>query len=737
MRSFFLKGLFLLATLVTGCAYAAVDTQQVDSKTVVTQQAVDNLPIASNQAPTIQSTSTSQKTPAESIAVTADTLPVQVAMVSGDYHKYEALNWQNRGYSGGVKDLSIHYTSGDDVTIDASGGAIMGNGDYKGAYSIAKKDVGYMNFDFNQFRKYYDTYGGIFQGRSYDLSRDLFLDIGHFGFETGITNPDYPNVSVYYDHDYKNGSKSMLNWDAAMVGGASKKISPSWEEIDETTDTFGVKGDYTEKGYHLTGDQRWEISRWKTRGYEQRLNTDNSFVSAAATPAGKAVDIANQSDQRIQDQVQETDVMTTTLGADKWYWKDKAFGSSAFRFEHLKNEDRQNIQEFKNGVLSLGTINSTTGALTATSASFNKPDASAHNQQDLSSWVLNLMVSPWNCLSGTGGFKAEVSQRDASSYYPNDTTAPIGTVDSVLKNNTDSNTYKFSESFGLRFKAIPRTAIYSDLSFEQSQNHMLENQITQIATAAPVSRDAIVSEPAITWVTGADFQPMRFINLTSQFHLRDKGMDFNDRFRVSPVQGLVFLEKLHTANMGFTQRATAHICSWAQASFRYLFDNTDYTTRAVYNTEDEKANVLSNTFIYDATVFPLPDLSMTGSFSQIYSQTKTVASASSFYMQPFNSNSSTWMLATDYQAHKKVHLDSSLFYTLANNYGNTQNTSLVNYAAAFNQLGLTVGCKWDLTKDLSVKPQYSFQRYLPNENSGIGGAYDAQIISLQVITTWG
>jgi hypothetical protein len=718
MRSFVRKGLFIPAIFITGAiyAYAAVDTQPSESNTVVTQQSVDSLPIGSKQATASQSTATSQNKPAESLSVTADAMPFQVAMVDGDYHKYEALNWQDRGYSGGVKDLSIHYTSGDDVTIDASGSGIIGNGDYKGAYSITKKDVGYMNFDFDQFRKYYDTFGGIFQGHSDSLSRDLSLDIGHIGFEAGIKMPDLPNVSVYYDHNYKNGSKSMLNWDTIKFGTVSQKISPSWEELDETTDTFGIKGDYTEKGYHLTGDQRFEIARWKTRGYEVRLGNG----SATATDY----------DQRRQDQVQETNVMTTTLGADKWYWGDKIFGSSAYRFEHLKNQDRQNIQEFQsNG----------TPLLTA----LNKSDGSAHNDQDLNSWVLNLMISPWSWLSGTSGFKAEITQRDASSNYPSD--LQTATTNYVALDNTESNTCKFAESFGLRFKAIPRTAVYTDLSFEQSQNHLMVNSRdinfeTGTRTSDNQTRDAIIDEPVINWVTGADFQPFRRLNLTSQVRFQDKDMEFHDRFRITPFEGQVFLEKLHTTDLGLTQRATVRLSGWAQTSFRYLLDNTDYTTRAAYQNEDEKANMLSNTFIYDLSVYPLTNLSMTGSFTQRYDQTKTVLATQkpgTILVPAFTSDSSTWMFSTDYQPHDKVHLDGSLFYTIANNYNQNLPSSLINYAAAFNQLGLTVGCKWDLTKDLSVKPQYSFQRFLPNESNGIGSAYDAQIISLQVITTWG
>ena len=690
----------------TVSAYAAVDTEQSGSATVVTQQSVDNLPTTPNQV-TTPSTATSQNKPVESFSATADVLPAQVAMVSGDYHKYEAMNWQNRGYSGGVKDLSIHYTSGDDVTIDASGSGILENGDYKGAYSMKKKDVGYVDVDFKQFRKYYDTYGGIYQGWSPSLSRDLFLDIGHFGIEAGITIPDLPNISVYYDHNYKDGSKSMLDWGSA-AGITTKKIIPAWKEIKESVDTFGIKGDYTEKGYHFTGDQRWEISTDKTKDVEPT-------VSSATGPGNEIRQYFTT----------DTTVMTTMLGADKWYLNDKVFASSAYRFEHLKNDQVQRLATFNRD-----------GGLTAAS----NPDGDGRNNQDVNSWVLNLMASPWSWLSGTGAIKAEVLQRDGESYYLSGVPSAGQAVPSQLKASADSNTYKLAESFGLRLKAIPRTAVYSDLSFEQSQNHLLVGRI-QAATADPYTsqnRDAIIDEPVITWVTGADFQPVRFLNLTSQVRLSDKDMNFHDTtFRSTPVTGQVFLEKLTTRTAGFTQRATARLSGWAQTSVRYLFDNTEYVARGVTETVDEKANMLSNTFIYDLSVYPISQLSVTGSFSQLYSQTKTVASASSQYVQPFNSNSSTWMLATDYQAHKNVHLDSSLFYTLANNYSDNRNTSFLNYASAFDQLGVTIGCKWDINKDLSVKPQYGYQRYLPNERSGIGGAYDAQIVSLAITTTWG
>lgn len=499
----------------------------------------------------------------------------------------------------------------------------------------------------------------------------------------------------------------MLQWANITGDIPTRKIGPSWQEIKESVDTFGIKGDYTEKGYHFTGDHQWEIAKSKTLVYQQPIT-----VTGGRDAPGTQVR---------QYFTTDTTVMTTKVGVDKWCLNDKIFGSSAYRFIHLKNDQVNKIVSLANGGPNVTAITT--------------PNADGQNDQDVNSWVMNFMVSPWNWLAGTGGFKAEVNTRDGASYFPN----AAGT--SIFKYNTESNTYKFAETAGLRFKAIPRTVIYSDLSFEQSQNHLIENQIQLIGAPAPISRDAIIDEPVITWATGADFQPVRFINLTSQVRLRDKEMDFNERFRVNPFSQLAFLDWLHTRSLGFTQRATAKLSSWGQASFRYLYDDTKYMTRQLEETRDQKANMLSNTFIYDLSVFPLSNLSMTGSFSERHDATETIgASNKTFLLPTATSDFYTWTFSTDYQPHDKVSLDGTLFYTVADNYNNfaTYNPAdQVYYGSDYNQLGLTVSCKWDIRKDLSVTPQYGFQRYMPNENSGIGAAYDAQIFSVAIAAKWG
>jgi hypothetical protein len=641
----------------------------------------------------------------------AEILPVQVASVRGDQHKFEAMNWLNRGYSGGFKDVSAHYQAADDITVEMSGRAIAGNNDYRGDIAITKKDFGYLNFDFKQFRKYYDTYGGIYKGWATSLNRDLFLDIGKFGVELGITVPDFPQLSVFYEHEYKDGAKSKTSWASAYSGsgvtGDQRKVAPAWMEVDEVVDIFGIKGDYETKGYHLTGEQKWEIDTVKTHDYQQTL----SMVS------GRGGQIEYRQNSTI-----DAVAMTTMAGADKWYLSDKVFASSAYRFMHLKNNQVHNLLQFTDNRL--------------TSASNPKNDG--HNDQNVNSWVANVMAAPWNWLEGTSGFKAEFNTRDGDSYLQSGTSA------SNLKGGSTSDTGKFAEEIGVRFKAIPRTALYSDLSFEQSRNHLNVSRIQVDPTTAyaAISRDAVIYEPAITWTTGGDLQPVRFLNLTSQIQLRDKKMEFHDStIRSTPKSGQVFLEYLHTQTLRFTERATWRLASWAKTSFRYLYDDTQYTTRAAYEVLTRDARMHSHTFVYDVNVFPLPELSMTGALSQQLAETETVTSTSTFATLPtipaFTSNYYSCTFSTDYQPHEKVKLDSSLFYTFATNGGNGQSNTLVNYASEYDHYGITVGVKWQIRKDLTVEPQYSYTSYLPSTDSGIGGAYTAQVVGVTLTTNWG
>src|SRR6185295_15493393 len=85
---------------------------------------------------------------------------------------------------------------------------------------------GYVQVGFEQYREYYSDAGGYFPGfdpSMYSLDRDLHLDVGRAWANFVLTLPDKPRILLGYEYQYRNGSKSLLQW------GDVGKIDPGFD----------------------------------------------------------------------------------------------------------------------------------------------------------------------------------------------------------------------------------------------------------------------------------------------------------------------------------------------------------------------------------------------------------------------------------------------------------------------------------------------------------------------------
>ncbi len=94
------------------------------------------------------------------MSITAD--PARYTFVKGDASKFRALHWEDNGFAFGAKDFTFKDELGDNVTVESEGHGIPEDGDYSGLVRITKEDIGYILFDYNQFRKYYSNAGGYY-----------------------------------------------------------------------------------------------------------------------------------------------------------------------------------------------------------------------------------------------------------------------------------------------------------------------------------------------------------------------------------------------------------------------------------------------------------------------------------------------------------------------------------------------------------------------------------------------
>jgi len=661
---------------------------------------------------------------AEDPEISISLLPIRQVFVDGDEDKFRAHHWMKEGYVGGVKDFSAKQTFKDGTTFEADAHAVIDQNDLGADVSLKNEKLGFFDFDYTEFRKYYDNTGGTYYPfttrRANDTSKDLALNIGKFGFETGLTLEDMPALTLEYEREFKDGAKSRLTWTPVKEGTTTRNIGPSWQDIDETVDTFALKADQDIAGFALKGEQRWEFTRTETFREEQYLATTG---------------VAADTKIRRQDQAPQANLMTTMFEGERWFLNDRAFFASAYRLAHMKNREFETIVE-----------SNAAGVPTNFSNPKQIRDARADNDYDAHTWVGNFMVNPWSWLSVGTKLKAEVIHRESNSSYPADASpsstggsAPDGTIDSLVASLNKNKATRWGEGLSLRFAGIPRTALYAELELEQARVILAEDRkdlVTIPNVNEDFSRYTVTNVRRGTWTLGGRFDPWTFLDLTTQVRRRVNNNDYDDQRETvaagTALSAFIDEQNIHTDE--FTTRLTLKPCRWFRSSFRYQFRNDKYSTRAEAQ-DTEKAGFVSNIYTFDVTAQPLRQLSTTVSFSRQAAVTTTpAASASSTTIPAFHANVNTWLLSADYTPKPNVTITQTLLFSKAGNFNDFTGSGMP-FGADFDRLDTTTGLVWLLTPDTSLKTEYALYSYLPSSLTEVGG-YHAHVIWLEISQTF-
>src|SRR3989338_5647253 len=322
MRSYLLRNFAIVFGLMfsqlpaqSAFAVSTADTATPNVSTTLDQEEVEKLPVTGS----------------------IDILPAQYIFVDRNVDKFRADHWMREGYSGGISDVKAAYKTPQDVEVLMEGRGILdqdeaiGRNDYFGSILIKKENLGFVDVEFKEFPKYYDNRGGVYYpfealGLSgLRLERDLELDIGMIRVETGLTIEGWPEIEFEYERETKNGAKYRTTWGSAVVNGLTRKIVPSWQEIDEMVNVFAIKAKHEVKKFEVHGEQHFEFVKSANKRYEQNFGTTPNY--------------------NLQIQEPESRMMASTLGIDRWFWSERAYGSLAYRYADIKSSEKENLQE--------------------------------------------------------------------------------------------------------------------------------------------------------------------------------------------------------------------------------------------------------------------------------------------------------------------------------------------------------------------------------------------------------
>ena len=148
---------------------------------------------------------------------------------------------------GGIQDLHYEQTIGKDVQLVLDGHAIFDTNDYGIVLQLSKPKLGYIRFGYDEFRTWYDGNAGYFRpnGQFFPpIFPEMHIDRGEAWVELGLRVPDWPEITLRYSHEFRDGQKDSTMWgDTTLTGipGATRKIVPSFRDIDETRDIFSFE----------------------------------------------------------------------------------------------------------------------------------------------------------------------------------------------------------------------------------------------------------------------------------------------------------------------------------------------------------------------------------------------------------------------------------------------------------------------------------------------------------------
>ncbi len=619
---------------------------------------------------------------------------IRYVTVSGDERKFRE-DWQIKdNWAGGVEDAAFQHSLGNGWQLNMDGRAIFDEEDYRIQLEIVKPEVGFVRGGFTEFRTYDDDTGGFYRGftpSSFGLDRDLKLSHGDFFVELGLTLPDAPKIIVGYERQFRNGQKALLEWGSVTQGLTTRKVYPSYKDIDETVDIIRLQIEHTIKNVHLGDQFRYE-----------RYDTDTTRFDA--TPAKT---VAIRENYR-HDAFYNTFVMDSHC-TEKMYW------SLGYLFATVDG----------NGGLALATV--------PFNAPFDKNWFTRAVSSEVDSHVVNLNLSygPFSNFFIYAGVQAEKTKSDGFTDAILTELAGGGVTNSPAalihtRNDKDS----LEETFGVRYTGLPYTTLYAEGRWAEQWIDLTERETEDAVLNLQRETDTQVFRQ--DYRAGFNCSPFKRITWSGRYRHAIYDNDY-DHEADNTAGYPAFIDTQRFITDEFMTKLTYRACREFTVSLQYQLASTDTDTGTeaisglgIPAGKIRSANYDSNIYSISATLTPISRMYITALVS--YQDTRTKAfDNSADSVVTYKGNVVSVLGTVGYALDKKSDATVEYSYTHACN-AQANAASGLPLGVDNQRHAILAGLSRKLTDNMIARLRYGFY-YLDDNSDGGVNNYKAHLFS--------
>jgi hypothetical protein len=534
---------------------------------------------------------------------------------------------------GGIQDLHLEGTIGKNVQFTLDGHALWDFNDYDVTMQLAKPNFGYIKAGYQEFRSWYDGNAAFFPHNDVFFNPpypEMHVDRGDAWVELGLRAPNWPEITIRYDHEFRFGQKDSTVWgDTNQTGllppyNATRKIVPSFRDIDEKRDIVSLEAKHTFGNTDVLLGMRYEHN---TNDYSLNFERGAGQLPPVVPPPGQ---------QRKVTQTQNDDVdLWSGHGITETRITDNLWFTTGYSYTSLMND--------LSGSRITGThwneaFGQPVPTLGSRDHSFINLAGTAWTREHLVN--ANLFWMPFESLAILTGFRYTHENVENDSMFlaeePIPNTPPFTPTNpehgfhygpGLPANGARNADYgRYAQRLEMRYTGIKDWLFYVQGEWEEEWGHVDEFQT--IDEEIPLDKDTYALGQKYS--IGFTWYPLMRLNLAGEYFHRIA--HYEDNNIVSGIFPRLFNQdwNVDDFNIRMTFRPKLPACMGALSLVtRYDFVHTDIDTQwfhedeilAELQTGEIKRHVISESLNWT----PLPRFYLQANASYVLNQTDTPA----------------------------------------------------------------------------------------------------------------